>query len=89
MAEIHSLKPQNGSIRREQFITQIAQAFDKYVDDNGYEPDAIVHVLTGVTQETMTGFMMAGASENSGLTCLALANMGILHVSFGFSRQIS
>lgn len=62
-----------GSIRRADFLQTIAESFDLYVERNGYEPDALAYVLTGIKQRSRVGWMMGGESEGAGTAVLSIA----------------
>lgn len=70
-------RPAVESVRRAQFISEIGQAFDLYVERYGEEPETLIHVMGGVRKNTSTGWLFQGDSEGGGTTCLALATMAL------------
>jgi len=63
------------SDRRASFLNTVAAAFDEYVASYGYEPDAIVYTLAGLTQASQIGWDINGASEGGVTSILALASI--------------
>lgn len=63
----------HSSERRASFLNTVAAAFDEYVATYGYEPDAIVYTLAGITQASQIGWDINGASTGGVTSILALA----------------
>lgn len=72
--------------RRAAFLRAVAASFDKYVEDQGYEPDAIVYVLAGITQQSQIAWDINGESERGVGSVLSLAAVHMT-VEAGSSRQ--
>lgn len=72
--------------RRASFLNSVAAAFDKYVVEHGYEPDALVYVMAGITQNSLIGWDVNGASERGVGSVLSLAAVHAL-TEAGRSRQ--
>lgn len=59
--------------RRSRFVQCVAQSFDKYVADNGYEPEAIVYVLCGLKQSSRIAWDIHEGSAGGATSIIALA----------------
>jgi hypothetical protein len=77
------------SDRREEFMRSVAQSFEKYVERNGQEPDAIVYVMGGILTPTQTGWDIGGASKGGGTTMLSLAAVHLLTEAGGRSVTLN
>lgn len=60
--------------RRAAFMAAAEASFDKYVEDCGTEPDAMVWVYGGIKQTARTGWLVSGDSEGGPTSMLALAS---------------
>lgn len=69
--------------RRAEFINHFAAAYDDYVAQLGYEPEAAFHVFTGCTQATRSGWMVKGNSEGAASPLLALAGLALSQYALG------
>lgn len=59
--------------RREAFSRAVLLSYDRYVTENGYEPDAIVYVLNGVTKASQIAWDVQGGSMGGVVSVLSLA----------------
>lgn len=66
------------SERREAFLQAVAQTFERYVAEFGYEPDAIVYTLNGTHQASLIGWDIQGASQDGAVSILALSAVHVL-----------
>lgn len=66
-------KAELGSERRAAFLHAVTMAFENYVEECGYEPDAIVYTFGGIKQAPLIGWEIGGESSGSGASILALA----------------
>jgi hypothetical protein len=60
------------SCRRTQFLEALGQAFDRYVQEYGEEPDSVVFNLGGVDSAQQLGWQTSGRSYGLTVTVLAL-----------------
>lgn len=63
--------------RRTGFLTTIAGSFDRYVEEHGFEPDAVVFTLCGIAQPSQCGWDIRGGSVEGPNSILALASVHI------------
>lgn len=61
------------SERRDAFMQAVSQSFEVYVSKAGYEPEAIVYVLCGVSQNSQIGWQIDGQSQGCATSVLSLA----------------
>lgn len=61
------------SPRRAQFLQCIASTFDRYVDENGFEPDALCYIMCGLTQPSRMGWDITEGSAGGPQSIMALA----------------
>jgi hypothetical protein len=66
------------SERREQFLQAVAQTFERYVAEYGYEPDAIVYTMNGTHQASLIGWEIQGASQGGVVSVLALSGAHVM-----------
>lgn len=74
------------SDRRAAFMAAVAQSFELYVAEYGFEPDAIVYTLCGLKQPSRIAWVIEGESQGGPTTILALAAVHTL-TEAGSSRQ--
>lgn len=78
VTSITGVRGQHGNPRRTAFAETVAAAFDTYVADFGVEPETIVFVLNGLTQESHVSWHITGASEKGATSVLCYAAVHLL-----------
>lgn len=66
------------SDRRASFMAAVAQSFERYVSDHGFEPDAIVYTLCGLKQPSRIAWDIQNESQGGPTSILALAAVHML-----------
>lgn len=61
--------------RRDQFAKAVAISFDRYVEEYGSEPDALVYVLCGIRQPSHIAWDVQGDSKGGVTSVLSIAAM--------------
>lgn len=59
--------------RRATFLQAVAASFDRYVSENGQEPDALVYVMCGLKQPSQIAWDIRGDSMGGPVSVLSLA----------------
>lgn len=59
--------------RRAAFIQAVAASFDLYMESCGFEPDALVYVLCGLTQPSQIAWDIRGDSMGGPTSILSVA----------------
>lgn len=78
-AEIHSLgAPRIDSDRKSEFLQHISASFDAYVQATGEEPQAVVHILGGVTERHSIGWHVTGSAKGCADAFLCRAEKALL-----------
>lgn len=75
VVSLHGGEIQND--RRTGFLDTIAGSFDRYVKENGFEPDAVVFTLCGITQPSQCGWDIRGGSVDGPTSVIAVAAVHI------------
>ena len=70
---IHISGGEIASERKARFLDSVALSFDNYVDEHGFEPEAVVYVLCGVTQPSRIAWDITADSVGGPISCIALA----------------
>lgn len=65
------------SDRRAAFLVAVAQTFDRYVSEFGFEPEAIVYLMNGLKQPSLVGWDIQGESQGGPASILSL---GAVHL---------
>lgn len=66
------------SERRKEFLNDVANVYDLYTKDNGFEPEAIVFVLGGIGQAVRVAYSTDGETQKGPTSMLALAQAAIM-----------
>jgi hypothetical protein len=61
-----------------EFMRHMAASFEKYVEDFGCEPDALVAVYCGLKQTARAHWLIRGESEGGAASIIALAAMAMM-----------
>jgi hypothetical protein len=76
-ADVVALKPRSDGEAREAFLATVGASFDQYVENHGFEPEALVTVWCGLKLPSQSHWLIRGASEGGGASILALAQATI------------
>lgn len=81
MADPTPLRPATAvrSDRKAEFVRQLSQSFDLFIERTGEEPEAVVFVLTGIKQGTQCGYLVLGESQGNATGVLAKAMAIVTH----------
>lgn len=74
------------SERRRSFMEAVAQSYEAYIVEHGYEPEALVYVLAGTHQASHIAWHVEGQSQSGVVSVLSLAAVHCL-TEAGQSRQ--
>lgn len=72
--------------RRRRFMEAVAQSYEVYIAEHGYEPEAMVYVLAGTHQASHIAWQVEGDSEGGVVSVLSIAAVHCM-TQAGVSRQ--